>query len=177
MWFIVIKFGGGGGGWSQIKLITFGNELRTYDDSFGREREREGVGEGEERGRERWRGSEGEGEWVRERERGREREGERGRERGRRRERKGIEREREREREGERERERRRERVLWYGMIVLNLEMLLSNTPYRHFSYRLEQDLAPMSLHVLSCSLMFSHVLVGTMIQKGYHNMVSEASE
>ena len=31
MWFVVIKFGGGGGGWSQIKPITFGNELRTYD--------------------------------------------------------------------------------------------------------------------------------------------------
>ena len=31
MWFIVIKFGGGGGSWSQIKPITFGNELRTYD--------------------------------------------------------------------------------------------------------------------------------------------------
>ena len=27
----VIKFGGVGGGWSQIKPITFGNEFRTYD--------------------------------------------------------------------------------------------------------------------------------------------------
>ena len=31
MWFVVNKFGGGGGGWSQIKQITFGNELRIYD--------------------------------------------------------------------------------------------------------------------------------------------------
>ena len=33
MWFVIIKFGGRGGegGWSQIKPITFGNELRTYD--------------------------------------------------------------------------------------------------------------------------------------------------
>ena len=33
MRFVVINLGEGvgGGGWSQIKLITFGNELRTYD--------------------------------------------------------------------------------------------------------------------------------------------------
>ena len=33
MRFVVINLGegGGGGGWSQIKPITFGNELRTYD--------------------------------------------------------------------------------------------------------------------------------------------------
>ena len=30
MWFVVIKFVGGGG-WSQIKLITFENELQTCD--------------------------------------------------------------------------------------------------------------------------------------------------
>ena len=32
MRFVVINLGeGGGGGWSQIKPIAFGNELRTYD--------------------------------------------------------------------------------------------------------------------------------------------------
>ena len=38
VWFVVIRFGGGGGGggggvggWSQIKPIMFGNELRIYD--------------------------------------------------------------------------------------------------------------------------------------------------
>ena len=31
MWFVVINLGEGGGGWSQIKPITFENELKTYD--------------------------------------------------------------------------------------------------------------------------------------------------
>ena len=32
MWFVVGNLGeGGGGGWSQIKPIMCGNELRTYD--------------------------------------------------------------------------------------------------------------------------------------------------
>ena len=51
----------------------------------------------------------------------------------------------------------RRTRYVWcvvICIIVLNLQMLLSNTTCYHFSYRSEQGLAPMSLHALSCSLM-----------------------
>ena len=40
--------------------------------------------------------------------------------------------------------------------------MLLSNTTCRHFSYRSEQGLAPMSLHVFCLFSDVSHVLVGT---------------
>ena len=45
------------------------------------------------------------------------------------------------------------------------------------FSYRSEQGLAPMSLHVLSCSLMSLMFLLEELFQKGYHNTYRDCNQ